>query len=55
MRRQTLGTAALSALVLLTVQPLSSQEGSSAQVERAQKSGQRASRMTDGAREDHHL
>ena len=53
MRLQTLGTLALSALFLLTIRPLSSQEGSHAQVEPAQKSSQRASRTTEDAKEDH--
>lgn len=53
MKLQTLGTAALPALIFLAVQPLSSQEGSCAQAERNQKSSQGASRTTEGATEDH--
>ena len=53
MSLQTLGTAALTALMLLTVQPLSSQEGSCTRGGRTQNSSQRILRTTKGASENH--
>ena len=52
MKIQTLGTAALPAAIFLAVQPLSSQKDGCAQVERNQKSSQRASLRTEDAKED---
>ena len=53
MRLQLFGETALSVLILLAVQPLSSQEASCTQVERAHKSDQLVSRTPEDAKEDH--
>lgn len=53
MSLQVFGNAALSVLIVLAVQPLSSQEGGYKQGERAQKLSERASRTLEGAKKDH--